>query len=137
MPTSRKQVARRPRAAGRLLAPDEPEALASPDRRPGARSERAQAALRAVVEQELAGRGVAAHAESRGAEQSRQRGTVRSVVVDDAVYPLVIRAGGGSPRDTLSVLDQLQIRSMTSIRNLETLKRLVTALEEFAARTAA
>ncbi|HEY1842066.1 MAG TPA: DNA polymerase III subunits gamma/tau [Mycobacterium sp.] len=28
-------------------------------------------------------------------------------VVDDAVYPLVIRAGGGSPRDTLSVLDQL------------------------------
>jgi DNA polymerase III subunit gamma/tau len=30
-----------------------------------------------------------------------------SVLVDDAVYPLVIRAGGGSPRDTLSVLDQL------------------------------
>ncbi|TVY00146.1 DNA polymerase III subunits gamma/tau [Mycolicibacterium porcinum] len=30
-----------------------------------------------------------------------------SVNVDDAVYPLVIRAGGGSPRDTLSVLDQL------------------------------
>ncbi|WP_197375193.1 DNA polymerase III subunits gamma/tau [Mycolicibacterium baixiangningiae] len=29
------------------------------------------------------------------------------VTVDDAVYPLVIRAGGGSPRDTLSVLDQL------------------------------
>ena len=29
------------------------------------------------------------------------------VVVDDAVYPLVMRAGGGSPRDTLSVLDQL------------------------------
>ncbi len=29
------------------------------------------------------------------------------VAVDDAVYPLVIRAGGGSPRDTLSVLDQL------------------------------
>ncbi|MDT5318775.1 MAG: polymerase subunit gamma/tau [Mycobacterium sp.] len=29
------------------------------------------------------------------------------VVVDDAVYPLVIRAGGGSPRVTLSVLDQL------------------------------
>jgi len=29
------------------------------------------------------------------------------VEVDDAVYPLVIRAGGGSPRDTLSVLDQL------------------------------
>src|SRR5690348_1892665 len=27
--------------------------------------------------------------------------------LDDAVYPLVIRAGGGSPRDTLSVLDQL------------------------------
>jgi hypothetical protein len=37
----------------------------------------------------------------------------------------------------LSVLDQLQIRSMTTIRNLKTLKRLVTALEEFAARTAA
>ena len=30
-----------------------------------------------------------------------------NVRVDDAVYPLVIRAGGGSPRDTLSVLDQL------------------------------
>jgi DNA polymerase III subunit gamma/tau len=29
------------------------------------------------------------------------------VLVDDAVYPLVIRAGGGSPRDSLSVLDQL------------------------------
>jgi DNA polymerase III subunit gamma/tau len=29
------------------------------------------------------------------------------VKIDDAVYPLVIRAGGGSPRDTLSVLDQL------------------------------
>lgn len=29
------------------------------------------------------------------------------VTVEDAVYPLVIRAGGGSPRDTLSVLDQL------------------------------
>ncbi|GAB7067816.1 DNA polymerase III subunits gamma/tau [Mycolicibacterium hodleri] len=33
--------------------------------------------------------------------------TQESVGVDDAVYPLVIRAGGGSPRDTLSVLDQL------------------------------
>jgi len=30
-----------------------------------------------------------------------------SIAVDDAVFPLVIRAGGGSPRDTLSVLDQL------------------------------
>lgn len=30
-----------------------------------------------------------------------------SVDIDDAVFPLVIRAGGGSPRDTLSVLDQL------------------------------
>ncbi len=30
-----------------------------------------------------------------------------NVEVDDAVFPLVIRAGGGSPRDTLSVLDQL------------------------------
>jgi DNA polymerase-3 subunit gamma/tau len=29
------------------------------------------------------------------------------VVVDETVYPLIIRAGGGSPRDTLSVLDQL------------------------------
>ncbi|PKE73465.1 DNA polymerase III subunit gamma/tau, partial [Macrococcoides caseolyticum] len=27
--------------------------------------------------------------------------------VDDAVYPLVIRSGGGSPRDSLSILDQL------------------------------
>ncbi|MGX9788578.1 DNA polymerase III subunits gamma/tau [Mycobacterium sp. MMS18-G62] len=33
--------------------------------------------------------------------------TSEDVTVDDAVYPLVIRAGGGSPRDTLSVLDQL------------------------------
>ncbi len=30
-----------------------------------------------------------------------------SVQVEEAVYPLVIRAGGGSPRDSLSVLDQL------------------------------
>jgi hypothetical protein len=37
----------------------------------------------------------------------------------------------------VSVLDQLQVRSMTTIRNLETLKRLVTALEEFAASAAA
>lgn len=29
------------------------------------------------------------------------------VEVEDAVYPLVIRAGGGSPRDSLSILDQL------------------------------
>ncbi len=29
------------------------------------------------------------------------------VAVDDEVYPLVIRAGGGSPRDSLSILDQL------------------------------
>lgn len=29
------------------------------------------------------------------------------VTVEDAVFPLVIRAGGGSPRDSLSVLDQL------------------------------
>ncbi|MGV0835733.1 DNA polymerase III subunits gamma/tau [Mycolicibacterium thermoresistibile] len=33
--------------------------------------------------------------------------TQEQVDVDDAVLPLVIRAGGGSPRDTLSVLDQL------------------------------
>jgi DNA polymerase-3 subunit gamma/tau len=33
--------------------------------------------------------------------------SAEDVAVDDAVYPLVIRAGGGSPRDTLSVLDQL------------------------------
>lgn len=30
-----------------------------------------------------------------------------NVQVEDSVYPLVIRAGGGSPRDSLSVLDQL------------------------------
>lgn len=30
-----------------------------------------------------------------------------SVPVEESVYPLVIRAGGGSPRDSLSVLDQL------------------------------
>ncbi|WP_080793041.1 DNA polymerase III subunit gamma and tau [Corynebacterium pacaense] len=29
------------------------------------------------------------------------------IAVEDAVFPLVIRAGGGSPRDSLSVLDQL------------------------------
>ena len=29
------------------------------------------------------------------------------VQVDESVYPLVIRAGGGSPRDSLSVMDQL------------------------------
>ena len=29
------------------------------------------------------------------------------VHVDENVYPLVIRAGGGSPRDTLSILDQM------------------------------
>lgn len=28
-------------------------------------------------------------------------------VVEDSVYPLVIRAGGGSPRDSLSIMDQL------------------------------
>ena len=33
--------------------------------------------------------------------------TSEDVEIDDAVFPLVIRAGGGSPRDTLSVLDQL------------------------------
>ena len=33
------------------------------------------------------------------------------VKVDPAVYPLVIRAGGGSPRDALSVLDQLMAGS--------------------------
>jgi DNA polymerase III subunit gamma/tau len=36
-----------------------------------------------------------------------------NVEIDDAVYPLVIRAGGGSPRDTLSVLDQLLAGSET------------------------
>ena len=30
-----------------------------------------------------------------------------AVAVEDPVFPLVIRAGGGSPRDSLSVLDQL------------------------------
>ena len=33
--------------------------------------------------------------------------TQEQVRVEAAVYPLVIRAGGGSPRDSLSVLDQL------------------------------
>ncbi|WP_132992441.1 DNA polymerase III subunit gamma and tau [Gordonia zhaorongruii] len=33
--------------------------------------------------------------------------TRESVVVAPEVYPLVIRAGGGSPRDSLSILDQL------------------------------
>ena len=41
------------------------------------------------------------------------RGLLESVVagegvpVEDSVYPLVIRAGGGSPRDSLSIMDQL------------------------------
>ncbi|MCX2162548.1 DNA polymerase III subunit gamma and tau [Corynebacterium auriscanis] len=41
------------------------------------------------------------------------RGLLESVVsgegvpVEEAVYPLVIRAGGGSPRDSLSIMDQL------------------------------
>ena len=41
------------------------------------------------------------------------RGLLESVVsgegvpVEGAVYPLVIRAGGGSPRDSLSIMDQL------------------------------
>ena len=33
--------------------------------------------------------------------------TDEGIQVEDAVYPLVIRAGGGSPRDSLSILDQL------------------------------
>ena len=37
----------------------------------------------------------------------------------------------------VSVLDHLHVQSMTTIANLDTLKRLVTALEEFAARDAA
>ena len=28
-------------------------------------------------------------------------------IIEESVYPLIIRAGGGSPRDTLSILDQL------------------------------
>ena len=28
-------------------------------------------------------------------------------IIEESVYPMVIRAGGGSPRDTLSILDQL------------------------------
>ena len=37
----------------------------------------------------------------------------------------------------VSLLDHLQIPSMTTIRNLETLKQLVMALEELAAHVAA
>jgi hypothetical protein len=37
----------------------------------------------------------------------------------------------------VSVLDQLQIGSMATVRNLDTLKRLVAALEDYAARPAA
>ena len=39
---------------------------------------------------------------------------LENVDVDDAVFPLVIRAGGGSPRDTLSVLDQLLAGAQTN-----------------------
>jgi len=37
----------------------------------------------------------------------------------------------------ISVLDRLQIRSMTTIRNLETLRQLVTELEKLSGRQAA
>lgn len=37
----------------------------------------------------------------------------------------------------IAVMDQLQIGSVTTIRNLESLKKLVAALEDLAARQAA
>lgn len=46
--------------------------------------------------------------------------TAEGVAVDPDVYPLVIQAGGGSPRDSLSVMDQLIAGSGTDGVDYET-----------------
>lgn len=50
--------------------------------------------------------------------------------VDDAVYPLVIRSGGGSPRDTLSVLDQLLAGAGPEGLTYETARMLLGATDD-------
>lgn len=50
--------------------------------------------------------------------------------VEDSVYPLVIRAGGGSPRDTLSVLDQLLAGTGTEGLTYEHARLLLGATDD-------
>nr|WP_306429056.1 DNA polymerase III subunit gamma and tau [Corynebacterium sp. 76QC2CO] len=50
--------------------------------------------------------------------------------VEDSVFPLVIRAGGGSPRDTLSVLDQLLAGSGPEGLTYEHARMLLGATDE-------
>lgn len=50
--------------------------------------------------------------------------------VEESVYPLVIRAGGGSPRDTLSVLDQLLAGSGPEGLTYEHARMLLGATDE-------
>ncbi|AZA12331.1 DNA polymerase III subunit gamma and tau [Corynebacterium gerontici] len=50
--------------------------------------------------------------------------------IDDAVYPLVLRAGGGSPRDTLSVLDQLLAGSGPDGLTYETARMLLGVTDD-------
>lgn len=50
--------------------------------------------------------------------------------VEESVYPLVIRAGGGSPRDTLSVLDQLLAGSGPDGLTYEHARMLLGATDE-------
>lgn len=52
------------------------------------------------------------------------------IPVEDAVYPLVIRAGGGSPRDTLSVLDQLLAGAGPEGLTYETARMLLGATDD-------
>ncbi|MDK4250575.1 DNA polymerase III subunit gamma and tau [Corynebacterium pseudodiphtheriticum] len=63
-----------------------------------------------------------------------------NVQVEDAVYPLVMQAGGGSPRDTLSLLDQLlagakdglltyqQAAPLLGVTDLALIDRVIAAL---------
>ncbi|AUZ42078.1 DNA polymerase III subunit gamma/tau [Corynebacterium pseudotuberculosis] len=51
-------------------------------------------------------------------------------LVEDSVYPMVIRAGGGSPRDTLSVLDQLLAGTGPQGLNYETARLLLGATDD-------
>lgn len=51
-------------------------------------------------------------------------------LVEDSVYPMVIRAGGGSPRDTLSVLDQLLAGTGPQGLSYETARLLLGATDD-------
>lgn len=65
-----------------------------------------------------------------------------NVQVEDAVYPLVMQAGGGSPRDTLSLLDQLlagakdgqltyqQAAPLLGVTDLALIDRVIAALAD-------